>query len=95
MWKSQLISEICLSTTHAEYVGLTNAMRALIPIRNLIVDTIEQMKIEFNDKPEIICEVFEDNQSAYLLATNQQLSVRTKYFCVKYHFFWQYVHHEE
>ena len=53
------------------------------------------MKIEFNDKPEIICEVFEDNQSAYLLATNQQLSVRTKYFCVKYHFFWQFVYHEE
>ena len=95
LWKSQLISEICLSTTHAEYVGLTNAMRTLIPLRNLIVDTIEQMKIEFNDEPEIICEVFEDNQSAYLLATNQQLSVRTKYFCIKYHFFWQFVYHEE
>jgi len=95
IWKSQLISEICLSTLHAEYVGLTNALRALIPIRNLIMDTISLMKIKFEDKPKMICKVFEDNQAAYLLATNQQLSVRTKYFCVKYHFFWQFVHHEE
>jgi len=94
VWKSQLISEICLSTTHAEYVGLTNAMRTLIPLRNLIVDTIGQMDVTFDDQPEMICEVFEDNQSAFLLATNQQLSTRTKYFCVKYHFFWQYVYHE-
>ena len=70
-------------------------MKALIPIRNLIVDTINQMGITFNNKPEMLCEVFEDNQSAFLLATNQQLSVHTKYFCVKYHFFWQYVYHEE
>ena len=32
VWKSQLISEICLSTTHAECVGLSNSVRALIPI---------------------------------------------------------------
>ena len=95
VWKSQLISEICMSTTHAEYVGLTNAMRTLIPIRGLIVDTLKQMDVTLHHRPEMICEVFEDNQSAYLLATKQQLSVRTKYFCVKYHFFWQYVYHEE
>ena len=74
---------------------MTNALRALVPIRNLIVDTIGQMDIEFDDKPEMICEVFKDNQSVFLLATNQQWSVQTKYFCVKYHFFWQYVYHEE
>ena len=32
IWKSQLISEICLYTFCAEYVGLTKALRALIPI---------------------------------------------------------------
>ena len=29
------------------------------------------------------------------MATNQQLSVKTKYFGVKYHFFWQFVYHPE
>ena len=33
VWKSQLISEVCLSTLHAEYVGLSNCLRALIPMR--------------------------------------------------------------
>ena len=32
VWKSQLISEICLSTTDAEHIGLSNSARALIPI---------------------------------------------------------------
>ena len=39
--------------------------------------------------------LFEDNQGAYLLATNQRVTTRTKYFNVKYHFFWSYVHHPD
>ena len=46
-------------------------------------------------RPEVHCTVLEDNQGAYLLATNQKLSVQTKYFCVKHHFFWSYVYHEK
>merc|ERR1739836_320304 len=45
IWKSQLISEICLSTTHAEYVGLSNSLRTLIPLRNMIIDTLTQLKL--------------------------------------------------
>ena len=48
-----------------------------------------------NQKTSIGCKVFEDNQSAYTLATKQQLSVRTKWFAVKYHWFWSYVYHEK
>ena len=33
-------------------------------------------------------QVFEDNQSAYYLATNQRITNRTKYFLVKWHWFW-------
>ena len=87
IWKSQLILEICLSTIHPECIGLTNALRALIPIQNLIIDTLTQLDMPFTNKPKILCCVFEDNQGAYILATNQQLLVRTKDFCVKYHFF--------
>uniref|UniRef100_A0A7S4AV79 Reverse transcriptase Ty1/copia-type domain-containing protein n=2 Tax=Pseudo-nitzschia australis TaxID=44445 RepID=A0A7S4AV79_9STRA len=92
IWKSQLISEICLSTLHAEYVGLTNALRALIPIRSMVTDTLNFLHLPSSQHPEVHCTVFEDNQGAYLLATNQRLSVRTKYFCVKHHFFWSYVY---
>ena len=95
VWKSQLISEICLSTLHAEYVGLSNCLCALIPMRSLVTNVLDFLKLPSSNKPEVHCTVFEDNQGAYLLATNQKLSVRTKYFCVKYHFFWSYVYHEE
>jgi hypothetical protein len=33
------------------------------------------------------CQVFEDNNGALLLATNQRITNRTKYFQVKWHFF--------
>ena len=95
IWKSQLIKEICLSTLHAEYVGMANALRALIPIRSMIVEMLDFLQLPSQAKPEVHCSVFEDNQGAYLLATNQRLSVRTKYFCVKHHFFWSHVFHEE
>ena len=36
---------------------------------------------------------FEDNQGVYLLETNQHVSTRIEYFCVKHHFFWSYVYH--
>ena len=94
VWKSQLISEICLSTLHAEYVGLSMALRAMIPLRGLVVDLLAFLDLPISN-PEIHCDVFEDNQGAYLLATNQRVSTRTKYFNVKYHFFWSYVYHEE
>jgi hypothetical protein len=32
--------------------------------------------------------VFEDNNGAYLLATNQRITHCTKFYLVKWHFFW-------
>ena len=93
VWKSQLISKICLSTTHAECVGLSNSARALIPIRNLIKDALKQLKMTSKEKPKILCKAFKDNQAACHLAINQQPSPRTKHFAVKHHFFWQFVCH--
>ena len=95
VWKSQLISEICLSTLHAEYVGLVSAVRALIPIRSLTVEILSFLDLPSSKPVEVHCTLYEDNQGAYLLATNQRITSRTKYFNVKYHFFWSYVYHEE
>ena len=67
----------------------------MIPVWNLIINTLTQLDMPLTNKPKILCCVTEDNQGAYLLATNQQLLVRTKYFCVKYHLFWHFVYHPE
>ena len=59
------------------------------------MDMLDFLELPKEIKPEVHCSVFEDNQGAFLLATNQRLSTRTKYFCIKHHFFWSHVYHEE
>ena len=95
LWKTQLISEICFSTTHAEHVGLSFAIRGLIPLRKMISNAAMFHNMPDLKHSKITCKVFEDNQSAFLLATNQQTNQRTQYFNVKYHFFWSCAFHEE
>ena len=85
IWKSQLISEICNSTLHAEYVALANALRTLIPIRALLEDVLEFFDHE-HSSPRLFSKVWEDNQGALTLATTQKPTSRTKYFDVKLHF---------
>ena len=94
-WRTNLIQEICLSTLEAEYVALVNSLRSVIPIRNLIIDLLKFLKLPQSHNPVLRCTVFEDNQGAYLLANNQRITARTKYFCVKWHFFWSYVYHPD
>ena len=83
VWKSQLISETCTSACHADYFRL-----------ELVMWLLKQLE-PLNQKTSIGCKVFEDNQSAHTLATNQQLSVRTKWFAVKFHWFWSHVYHNK
>ena len=94
IWRSQLISEICNSTLHAEYVALANALRTLIPIRALLKDALEFFDIK-SKSPMLFSKVWEDNNGALSLATTQKPTTRTKYFDVKLHFFWSYVYNEE
>lgn len=94
-WRTNLITEICLSTLEAEYVALVNSLRSVIPIRNLIIDLLKFLKLPQASNPVLRCTVFEDNQGAFLLANNQRITARTKYFCVKWHFFWSYVYHPD
>jgi hypothetical protein len=89
--KSQLQTEISLSTLEAEYSALSNAMRLVLPIlRRLLLEVVKGLKLP----PELASfktTVHEDNNGALFLATNQRITSRTKYFLVKYHFFWDWV----
>ena len=90
LWKSQLQSETALSTFHAEYEALSVAMRQLIVVQRVLQSLVAC--IEFAaEVPTIHAEVFEDNNSAFLLANNQKLSDHSKRLNVKLHFFWEYI----
>ena len=91
IWKSQLQTEISLSTLESEYSALSTSMRALLPLLALLKEVIKALLLPYNYRASIRARVFEDNNGALLLATNQRLTNRTKYFLVKWHFFWSYV----
>ena len=49
------------------------------------------LKLPSFNPTEVHCYLYEDNQGAYLLATNQRVTSRTKCFNVKWHHFWSHV----
>ena len=86
VWASRLQTEIALSTTEAEYISLSVAMRELIPFVNLIQELAHWMGFP-EMKPDIKCTVFEDNNRAIELARAPKMRPRTKRIGLKYYFF--------
>jgi len=91
IWKSQLQSAVALSTLEAEYAALSAATRVLLPIRAMIEEAGQALGLPYTLTSTVRARVFEDNNGALLLATNQRLTNRTKYFLVKWHHFWSEV----
>ena len=89
IWKSQLQSCTVLSTLEAEYVALSSALKAFIPLQRLIQEIIAKCKCKKLSDTKIHSTVFEDNQGAYLLAVNQRVTNRTRYMNSRWHWFWE------
>ena len=85
-------STVALSTTEAECVALSTAMRDVIYFINLI-NEIKDAGIELphEDSPKTFCRVFEDNVGALELANTHKLRPRTKHLAVQLHHFRQHV----
>jgi hypothetical protein len=88
LWTSKLQTEIALSTMEAEYIALSTAMRAFLPIRHVLHELVTAFHLPI-DKENYISTVFEDNQPALTLATQDppRLTPRSKHIAVKYHWF--------
>ena len=89
-WKSKMQTEIALSTTEAEYIALSQSMREIIPILEMIHELRNVYDLS-KDKPLINCTLFEDNNGALQLAKEPKYRPRTKHIALKYHHFRQYV----
>jgi hypothetical protein len=94
-WKSQLQGEICLSTTEAEYTGMSYALREAIPI----MEMLKEMKaLGFpvrTTQSRVHCRVFEDNSGALEMAQTHKYRPRTKHISTKLHHFRDYVARKE
>jgi hypothetical protein len=95
IWKTNLQNKIALSTLEAEYAALSASTRALIPIRELLFEIATTIALPQSLITTIRSTVFEDNQGAFLLATTQRISTRTRYFSVEFHHFWEFIKMED
>ncbi|GJX88198.1 hypothetical protein Tco_0340212 [Tanacetum coccineum] len=76
-WKAMLQHIVALSTTEAEYMALTEALKESIWLRGLL----EELGVELNSVA-VNC----DNQGAIHLSRNHDFHKRTKHINVRYHF---------
>ena len=93
IWKSQLQTEIVLSSTESEYTGLSYALREAIPLMSLL-DELKECGFPVDQtKATVQCKVFEDNSGAIEIATNHKWHPQTKHLNCRLHHFWSYVPH--
>ena len=92
IWASKLQTEVALSTMEAEYIALSTAMRALLPMRRLHSSIAKAFNLPLDPKSQVST-VWEDNQAAQTLATIDppRLTPRSKHIAVKYHWFWSHL----
>ena len=88
-------TEIALSTLHGEYVALSQSLRDLLPIKNLIGEVMENFKLD--RKIEFISKstVYEDSNGAIRVAPCPRMTPTSKFIAVKYHWFRQHVENKE
>ena len=88
IWKSQLQSSIACSTLEAEYTALSYSLKALLPIKRLLLEAVDRLELPPSVRTSVRARAFEDNQGAFYLATNNRITNRTRYFLNKWHWFW-------
>ena len=95
LWKSQLQTEIALSSTESEYTGLSYALRDAIPIMQLLKEMKAMGFPIHTPKARVHCHVFEDNSGALEMARIHKYRPRTKHLNVRLHHFRDYVERKE
>ena len=91
MWSSKLQPLIALSTTEAEYIALSSALREVIAIKNLMDELQGRGFPIHHPTPKVHCRVFEDNKSCIEIATTHKTRPRTKHLSVRLHHFRSHV----
>ena len=89
-WCRKLQTGIFLSTTEAEYVALSMAMREVLQFLNIMGEIKQFLPVADKD-PNFFCTVWEDNQSTIKVVESPKFTPRTKHIALKYHHFRKFV----
>ncbi len=99
---SKLQTEVALSTTKAEYIALSQAMRDLIPLLGMIEELTLALQLNKDqpvvhwkacgyDSGKLSADLFKDNTGAYELTKAPNMRPRIKHIALKYHHFCEHV----
>jgi hypothetical protein len=91
VWASKLQTEVVLSTTESEYVGLSESLRIAIVMMSLLKEMKEHRVDLPKTTPVVYCKLFEDNAGAIHLVNAPKMRPRTWHINQKYHHFREWV----
>jgi hypothetical protein len=91
VWASKLQTEVVLSTTESEYVGLSKSLHIAIIMMNLLKEMQEQGVDIPKINPVVYCKLFEDNAGAIHLAKAPKMRPQMRHINQKYHHFREWV----
>jgi hypothetical protein len=91
IWASQLQLEIALSTTEAEYIALSTALRQTISLIRLVSKLKVKLELLMDTVPKVYCQACEDNTGAVQMCKVHKLRPHTKHINTRYHHFCQYI----
>ena len=88
LWVPKLQTEIALSTIHSEYVAFSHSVRALLPLKSLIKEVIDNLGIDIDNLRFVSSStIYEENNGAIVVATSLRMNPTSKHIAVKYHLF--------
>jgi Reverse transcriptase (RNA-dependent DNA polymerase) len=90
-WASKLQTEVALSSTEAEYNALSESLRHVRFLMQIVDEAKEVGWETFVGTPTVHCKVFEDNSGALEMSRLPKMRPRTKHLCVRLHHFREHV----
>ena len=89
---SKIHTDIALSTLHSEYVAFYHSVRALLTLKSLIKEVIDNLVID-SEKLKFVSRstIYEDNNGVIVVATIPRMTPTSKHIAIKYHWFRQHV----
>ena len=86
LWVSKIQTEISLSNIHSEYVALSHSVRALLTLKSIIKEVINNLGIDSENLKFVSSStIYEDNNGAIIVATSPRMNPTSKHIAIKYH----------
>jgi hypothetical protein len=93
VWHSKLQSQIATSSTHAEYIGLSTAMKTVLPVGNLLCVVARALDLPEDYTSTFKTTMWEDNNGCRIIATLEpgRQTPASKWYDIALHWFCSYL----